>query len=221
MTIGHVRKTIQLGLLACGLLLLPTMPKAQDVDVCLTASNGTGDPIPNCEVQTQAPVPYGRAETQGWAYYCTGDHPYYWGYPYAGYVGSYTWKEDGFTGTANWFAEAPSKFDGTFTNWYGAQDLTVSLACSSTPQPDVQGCQTVGDPVRDPGCPQANIHNYCSNAGGMPVCFQTFTETCSSGVSYDCSAQFGLISCNQCASGSKPTLSKRATAEKAAALARK
>ncbi|WP_027136233.1 hypothetical protein [Geminicoccus roseus] len=221
MTIHSVRELVWLGLLACGLLLLPAPAGAQDVDVCLTASNGTGDPIPNCEVQVQKPVPYGRAETQGWAYYCTGDHPYYWGYPYAGYIGSYAWKESGFTGTANWFAQAPNKFDGTFTNWYGAQDLTVSLACSSTPQPDVQNCQIVGDPVGDPGCPEANIHNFCITSGGVSVCFQTFTQTCSNGVSYDCNAQFGIVSCSRCATGSKPTLSKRATAEKAAALARK
>jgi hypothetical protein len=26
----------------------------------------------------QASVHYGGLDTKGWAYYCTGDHPYYW-----------------------------------------------------------------------------------------------------------------------------------------------
>ena len=81
MMVDRVHRPIRLGLLAYGFLLLPALASAQELNVCLTASNGSGDPIPNCEVQTQAPVPYGRAETKGWAYYCTGDHPYYWGYP--------------------------------------------------------------------------------------------------------------------------------------------
>ena len=223
MMIEQALRAIRSCLASAGLLLLPVLAHAQVANVCQTSSNGQpSDSIPDCEVQTMAPVGYGGWESKTWAYYCTGDHPYYWGYAYSGYAGSFNWNQSGFTGLENIWGGSPSSFDGEFTNWnvYGTQ-LTVNLACSSEAQPDVAGCPTVGNPVADPGCPQSNIHNYCSSAGGIPVCFQTYTESCSSGTSYDCNAQFGVTWCNQCAAGSKPVLSRRATAEKTAALARK
>jgi hypothetical protein len=36
------------------------------------------DGVPFCETQQQAPVHYWSWQTSGWAYYCSGDHPYYW-----------------------------------------------------------------------------------------------------------------------------------------------
>ena len=204
-------------LLAALALLGAGSARADVVDVCQASGNGTGQQIPNCEVQTMAPVSYGFWETKSWAYYCTGDHPYYWGAEWSGYVTSFNWNQSGYTGVENPFSETPGSFDGSFTRWQLFTDpLTVNLACSSQAQPDVQGCQSNGaGPVGDPGCPQANVHNYCSR-GPVPVCFQTFTESCTNGASYDCNDQFGVIWCNQCAEGSQPRLSIRARAEQAA-----
>lgn len=193
-------------------MIAPGLARA---DVCTDSGGYNIPPVPQCEVQTKAPVPYDFWQTQGWAYYCTGDHPYFWGLQ-EGYIGTYTWAESGFTGTQNEFYEGPNKLDATFTNWKTAQNLTVSLACSAQPQPDIQGCTTTGGPVRDPGCPQANIQNHCSG-GSLPLCMQTYTETCSSGVEYDCSAVFGAEWCLQCAPGSKAGPSKRAIAAGVAA----
>lgn len=139
--------------------------RADVVDVCQASSNGTGQPIPSCEVQTMAPVSYGFWETKSWAYYCTGDHPYHWGAEWSGYVSSFNWNQTGYTGIENPFSETPS----SFTNWQLFSDpLTVNLACSSQAQPDVQGCQSNGaGPVDDPGCPQANVHTYCSRGPGL------------------------------------------------------
>ena len=97
-------------------------------------------PVTNCELQTQAPVHYGSWETQGWAYYCTGDHPYYWG-PNANYYENFTWDSSCFSVAENWWAEgSPNKFDATITNWCinpGGQKITVTLGCSKDPPPAI------------------------------------------------------------------------------------
>lgn len=156
------------------------------------------DPPPNCEPQTMAPVYYGTWWSRTWAYYCTGDHPFYWGPADSSKTGLWN-KTSGFTSIENIFAEdMPSKLDSEFTNWYGGQNLVVVMACSSTPPPDLQYCTNgYGPPVNDPGCPQANLHNYCQNSR-VPVCFQLFTESCSNGTTYQCTDTFGVIACNKC-----------------------
>ena len=207
--IGAEVKKLLVSLLApaavmMGIVVLP--PTAWS-DVCTPPPFGAG--IPQCEVQKMQPVPYGAWHTKGWAYYCTGDHPFYWGLQ-QGFIGSYNWDESGFTGTENEFYDGPNKFDGTFTNWnFSQQNLTVELACSAVPQPGIQGCSTTGGPVGDPGCPQSNIQNHCTG-GSLPLCMQTYTETCSTGVSYDCSIVDGIAWCLQCSAGSEPHPSKRA-----------
>ena len=42
---------------------------------CSKTGYGT---VPNCQPQAQAGISYSGWETKGWAYYCSGDHPYYW-----------------------------------------------------------------------------------------------------------------------------------------------
>jgi hypothetical protein len=51
--------------------------------------------------------------------------------------------------------------------------------------------------VADPGCPQANVRNFC-NHSGPPVCFQTYTETCANHTMYECTADNGFTWCQRC-----------------------
>jgi hypothetical protein len=82
-------------------------------------------PVPDCEPQQQAPVSYTFWETQYWDYYCSGDHPYFWGLSSNIRV-NFTWDNSCFSVIENVFGEiAPNKFSGLFTNWCTAQDVTV------------------------------------------------------------------------------------------------
>ena len=98
-------------------------------------SNAHPFPIPNCQNQVQAPVHFNGLQTQGWAFYCGGDHPYF-------YIADGGWSIDnsftsgnGFTGIENILAEANANLDATFTNWsFEGNDLIVTLACSDTSQ---------------------------------------------------------------------------------------
>ena len=90
-------------------------------------------PIPDCLLQVQAPVSYTGWQTQGWAYYCTGDHPYFWGFGQTGRLtNNFSFDNACFTVTENIFAETTaSKFDATITNWcIATQSITVTLGCS-------------------------------------------------------------------------------------------
>ena len=155
-------------------------------------------PVPDCEPQQQAPVSYTFWETQYWDYYCSGDHPYFWGLS-SNIPVNFTWDNSCFSVIENVFGEiAPNKFSGLFTNWCTAQDVTVTLGCSSQPPPGfAPACNIVGERVGDPGCSQSNIQNHCSS-GLPPICFQTFSETCSNGDRYFCTADVGFIWCYQC-----------------------
>lgn len=111
------------GVLAA-LVLLPTVAWAQSPP-CTDYLEG------QCVVQVQAPIGYTGWQTQGWAYYCTGDHPYFKGLRYD--VGnSFTFDNSCFTVAENEFAEAGNdgKFDALITNWcLNSQQLVISLAC--------------------------------------------------------------------------------------------
>ena len=161
-------------------------------------------PVPECEPQPQAPVQYNSWQTHGWAYYCTGDHPYFWGLP-SDYIEDFTWDSSCFSVAENYFAEGPpNKFDATITNWCinpGGQKITVTLGCSKVPPPGYQpSCTTVGGSVADPGCKQANVRTFCR--GSPPVCFLTYTETCANNTNYECTADNGFAWCQQCAANS-------------------
>lgn len=82
-----------------------------------------------CELQVQAPVTYTGWQTQGWAYYCTGDHPYYQGANWNVY-NAFTFDNSCFSVAENRFAEGQNKFDALITNWcVTTQQITVTLAC--------------------------------------------------------------------------------------------
>jgi hypothetical protein len=159
------------------------------------------EPVPNCEPQQQAPVKYDPGWVQGWAYYCTGDHPYYWG-PNQSYYANFTWNNSCFSVAENWWNETtPNKFDATIGNWCISSEETiiVTLGCSKDPPPGyLPSCTTVGGAVPDPGCKQSNQHTYCQNPGGVPICFETYTETCTNDTTYLCTADQGASWCQQC-----------------------
>ncbi|MGD9507542.1 MAG: hypothetical protein AB7O95_10265 [Geminicoccaceae bacterium] len=109
--------------------------RADACDSKPTASHPLYERIPDCELQVQAPVDYGTLHTSGWAYYCTGDHPYFWGYDYS-FSPSFTFDNTCFSVAENVFFEDPSKFDATITNWCDKPEtIIVTLACSSRKQP--------------------------------------------------------------------------------------
>jgi hypothetical protein len=165
-------------------------------EACHEYSSG---PIPDCQPQAQGPVKYSGWDTKGWAYYCTGDHPYFWGLA-DGFPGDFSTNNNCFSAIENEFYEgAPNKFDATFTNWcFKDEELVVTLGCSDVEPPGYQASctHTTGGPVKDPGCPQSNAHNYCSTTN-PPVCVQTFDETCGSTV-YDCTIDLLVTWCFQC-----------------------
>ncbi len=162
------------------------------------------DGVPFCETQQQAPVHYWSWQTSGWAYYCSGDHPYYWnnGQNTLGFGNNFTWDNSCFQVTENPFAESePSKMDATITNWCihrGGEDITVTLGCSQQPQGG-PSCPNNNTKVvfHDPKCPvQGSPQNHCA-PGIFPVCYQTWTEQCNDGPAY-CTADQGVIWCVEC-----------------------
>lgn len=90
----------------------------------------------NCQPQVQAPISYTGWQTQGWAYYCTGDHPYYYGLN-QDFGGVYSFDNSCFSVAENAFAESGNdhKFDALITNWcFTTQQIVVTLACSDKPK---------------------------------------------------------------------------------------
>jgi hypothetical protein len=100
------------------------------------------DDVPDCQQQVQAPVSYTGWQTQGWAYYCTGDHPYFWGVGNACQNLNFSFDNSCFSVLEDEFAETtPSKFDATITNWcLSTQSITVTLGCSTQAPPPVPPC---------------------------------------------------------------------------------
>jgi hypothetical protein len=159
---------------------------------------GVCDSVPDCEGQVQTPEFYIAWQTSGWAYYCTGDHPYYWNNDQVlGFGNNFTWDDSCFTVTENPFAEDISKMDATITNWCLAEEfITVTIGCSRQPQGG-PSCPNGTKTVADPGCPmQGNPTNHCSG-GTVPFCFQTWIESCSNGLAH-CTADAGLSWCTVC-----------------------
>lgn len=109
-----------------------TAGSARANDAC-TKRPGILVGIPDCEIQPQVPVKYGAWDTKGWAYYCKGDYPYFWGVGWSE-PRSFTITGKCFEATENAFAQGDdlSKFDATFTNCcLKSEELELSLACSS------------------------------------------------------------------------------------------
>ena len=161
------------------------------------------DGVPLCETQVMTPVHYWSWQTSGWAYYCSGDHPYYWnnGQSTLGFGNNFTWDNSCFSVTENPFAEDASKMDATITNWCihrGGEDITVTLGCSQQPQAG-PSCPNNNTQVvfHDVKCPmQGSPQNHCA-PGTFPVCYETWTEQCSDGPAY-CTADLGAVWCVIC-----------------------
>jgi hypothetical protein len=189
---GAVRRTsIAWLLVGLAMMLLPSQALARDpcTDSYIT--------IPNCELQVQQPVQYKGWHSSNMNYYCTGDHPYYWGLEQS-FIRSFTFDNSCFTATENIWGDDVNKLEVLITNWcLNTQDITLTLACSATPQPGTAFCATEGGPVSDPGCPQGTVKNICSR-GVVPVCIQLYKETCANKVSYQCQTTFGITACLQC-----------------------
>ena len=161
------------------------------------------DGVPLCETQVMTPVHYWSWQTSGWAYYCSGDHPYYWnnGQSTLGFGNNFTWDNSCFSVTENPFAEDASKMDATITNWCihrGGEDITVTLGYSQQPQAG-PSCPNNNTQVvfHDVKCPmQGSPQNHCA-PGTFPVCYETWTEQCSDGPAY-CTADLGAVWCVIC-----------------------
>jgi len=161
------------------------------------------DGVPLCETQVMKPIHYWSWQTSGWAYYCRGDHPYYWnnGQSTLGFGNNFTWDNSCFSVTENPFAEDASKMDATITNWCihrGGEDITVTLGCSQQPQAG-PSCPNNNTQVvfHDVKCPmQGSPQNHCA-PGTFPVCYETWTEQCSDGPAY-CTADLGAVWCVIC-----------------------
>jgi hypothetical protein len=171
------------------------------------------DGIPECEPQVQAPVPFGAWETKGWAFYCTGDHPYFWGLWWYDPINApanqtYDWssatgQKSCFISPTEWAGPEegnPSKLNISTTNFCNADELRVTLACTKSLPPggSINGCTPDSGILADPGCPTTWENNNCQN-GAVPVCFQNAIETCSDGTKYGCTALFGAVWCQRCA----------------------
>lgn len=71
-------------LLAAGAAMLdPAAARADACDSQPTSNQPDFLVIPDCELQVQPPLTLKPLRTNGWAYYCTGDHKYYCGYQYS------------------------------------------------------------------------------------------------------------------------------------------
>ena len=191
-TVDNQGQTIRAGLaLLLGALSFVAFPLESLAAPC--------DSVPLCEPQVKSPIHYSGWGNSGWAYYCTGDHQYYWNNDQIlGFGNNFTWDNSCFTVTENPFAEGePSKMDATITNWcVVGEDITVTLGCSQQPQsgPACQNTKVVGDP----GCPmKGGISNHCS-VTNPPFCFQTFTEQCSDGSLVYCTDDLTVVWCIAC-----------------------
>ena len=157
------------------------------------------DGVPDCEPQVMDIVQYSELQTKGWAYYCGGDHPYYWNNdPILGFGNNFSADNSCFKITENPFVEDVNKMDATITNWCNAIEVVaVTLGCSRQPQAGPSCPNNNTKITDDPNCPmQGSPVNHCSNAG-VPVCFQTWTEQCSTGPAY-CTDNLGVIWCVTC-----------------------
>ena len=180
---------------ACLLLAATFVAGTAQADVCNPDSFGS--PIPDCQPQVQDPVHYDGWATSGWAYYCKGDHPYFYGLQ-RGQVAAYEKDNDCFSVLENVFADDWNKLDVTITNWcLKGEDITITMACSGEPPVKFANCGSLGERVGDPGCPQSNQQNHCS-AGLPPFCAQTYNEICSDGGKWSCTETFGIAWCMQC-----------------------
>lgn len=168
------------------------------------AANDPCSGIPNCTLQQQAPISLKEAKPQGWAFYCSGSHPYYWGLAWAGNTGRWVQTDKCFSTAENAQAEdTPNKLDVTLDNFCTTRDYTISLACSAnTPPkftPPACGSGSTQTVFTDPNCPSSTkVTSTCSTGTLAPVCFQTWAEQCSNNTTWSCTLDVGITSCQGC-----------------------
>jgi len=157
--------------------------------------------IPDCQPQTMSAVRYGPLDTKGYAYYCSGERPFYWNPDTTLGLFGHNFRIDNgcFTVSENPFAEdQPDKFDATITNWCAKHEtLTITIGCSSMPQ--TVACTTNALKVtKDPACPMVagTYKNFCS-PGPIPACVQVWQESCSTGPAY-CTDDLTGVWCYTC-----------------------
>jgi hypothetical protein len=110
------------------LLLAPAAPAWALGNGCIDEGPAGGG---NCQLQLQGALLYTGWQTQGWAFHCTGDFPYFNGLN-NGNEESFIWFNSCFTVTENpTFEEGDSsKFDMYATNWcLDSEDLVIEVAC--------------------------------------------------------------------------------------------
>ena len=99
----------------------------------------------DCQLQVQAPITYSGWQTQGGAYYCTGDHFYYVGQK-QGHPGNWTSDNSCFSIIESVDAEDDvDKFDALIANWcLNSQALTITIGCITGSDPfldrELEGC---------------------------------------------------------------------------------
>ena len=168
------------------------------------ASAGICDGVPNCQEQTKSWIHFKALETKGYAYYCTGSHPYYWNNgPALGFGNNWKFKPSCYSVTENVFGETtkrPSKADFTITNWCHhssfpfapkSEHFHMILGCSQLPQDSDPPCKKNLETVKDPKCPlKGKVSNNCSDDG--TACIQTYEEKCSDGKEYYCTLNIDI-----------------------------
>ncbi|MGD9507544.1 MAG: hypothetical protein AB7I59_25325 [Geminicoccaceae bacterium] len=128
----HLRLISVTLLGATGVVALAAEPaKADPCD----STTFFGDFIPgDCELQKQPALSFDSIFSQGYAFYCKGDHPYFYGL-LDGYTPSFTWDNSCFSVAENLFFENyhhNSKLDVTISNFCSKQEeIIVTLACSN------------------------------------------------------------------------------------------
>ncbi len=155
--------------------------------------------VPQCEEQKKGKIHFKALQTRGWAFYCTGDHPYYWNNAIdLGFGNNFDRSPSCFSVIEDPFEESashPSKADFKITNWchksdcaicFESKDVEITIGCSKVPQ-NLPACEGgYSAPLKDPGCPiKGKTTQYCSH-GTAPACMQVWTEQCSDDTEYYC-----------------------------------
>ena len=180
------------GILAAVMLLLAPASAKAGGDPCTDAS---GNKVPGCQLVSVL-VNLSTDQTKGWALYCPGNAPYYWG----GH--SDFWHSRWHIFTENVGAEAGNlgKADFTLTNTRaGSNSVVITIGCSPVNQSGL--CTGTRKVWSDPGCPVSEQRTVCTGGEEDEQCWEEWNEECVSGTTvtdYSCTqALFGTL-CTSC-----------------------
>ena len=159
------------------------------------------DDVPQCQKQEKSSKSYKGWQSRTWAYYCTGEYPYYW--DNAGFFtanNNFSWdNKKCFTVTQG--EVGSSKWSALITNFcLKTESIEITLGCSRVPQSGAS-CKLEDKVVGDPKCPitKGTARNQCSG-GLVPACVQTWEEQCSDGAQYYCTDDQTVVWCTPCKS---------------------